>query len=60
MPSVSEAQQNLFAIAEHKPSILKSKNKKLAGLSHKVLHEFAATKTKMLPKKVSGKKGPKK
>jgi hypothetical protein len=50
MPAKSQAQQKLFAIAEHNPSILRGKNKKLAKLPKKTLHEFAATKRKGLPK----------
>jgi hypothetical protein len=44
MPSVSEPQRKLFAIAEHNPSALYTKNKSLASLPHKTLHEFADTK----------------
>jgi hypothetical protein len=52
MPAKSTAQQALFAIAEHDPSKLQGKNKKLAKLPKKVLHEFAATPTKHLPNRV--------
>ena len=45
MPAQSKAQQRLFAIAEHNPEALKSRNKSLADLPDKTLHEFAATKT---------------
>jgi hypothetical protein len=55
MPAKSEAQQKLFAIAEHAPEKLYKKNKGLTSLSHKTLHEFAATKTSKLPYK-KGKK----
>ena len=55
MPAESKAQQQLFAIAEHEPSKLYSKNRKLGKLSRETLHEFAATKTKKLPKRVSSK-----
>ncbi len=44
MPAVDDKQRKLFAIAEHKPSILYGKNKRLAKLPHKTLHDFAATK----------------
>lgn len=44
MPATSEAQRRLFAIAEHHPGMLHKANRGLARLSHKVLHEFAATK----------------
>jgi hypothetical protein len=49
MPAVSKSQQRLFGLAEHNPSALFKKNAKVANLSHEVLHEFAATKTKKLP-----------
>lgn len=49
MPSVSKAQEKLFAIAEHNPSALYDKNKSLAKLPHKTLHDFAATKRQGLP-----------
>ena len=42
MPSRSEKQRKLFAIAEHNPSSLYSKNKSLASLPKKTLHEFAS------------------
>ena len=44
MPSVSEKQREAMAIAEHHPDKLYSKNKGLLKMSHKQLHEFAATK----------------
>lgn len=44
MPAKSEAQRELFAIALKHPSALHAHNKRLANLSHKTLHEFAATK----------------
>ncbi len=44
MPAVSTKQRELFAIAEHHPDKLYAKNRKLGSLSHKTLHEFAATK----------------
>jgi len=55
MPARSQSQQRLFAIAEHAPGKLYSKNKGLAGLSHQTLHDFAATPRKGLPEK-KGKK----
>ena len=42
MPALSEAQRRLFAIAEHNPSKLYKKNKRLAKLPRKTLHEFAS------------------
>jgi hypothetical protein len=44
MPAVSEKQRRLFSIAEHDPGSLYAKNKNLASLPHKTLHDFAATK----------------
>ncbi len=55
MPAVSEKQRELFAIAEHHPEELHAKNKGLAKLSHKTLHDFAATKGKKLPMHVTKK-----
>jgi hypothetical protein len=52
MPAKSKAQQRLFAIAEHNPSALYAKNAKLADLPKSTQHEFAATKSKGLPKHV--------
>jgi hypothetical protein len=49
MPAVSQKQQRLFAIAEHNPSALHAENEGLASLSHKTLHDFAATPRKGLP-----------
>ncbi len=54
MPAVSQAQQRLFAIAEHAPDKLYSANASLAKLPHNTLHEFAATARKGLPKRVKG------
>ncbi len=45
MPAKSEAQRELFAIAEHHPDKLFKKNKKILGsMPKEKLHEFAATK----------------
>jgi hypothetical protein len=44
MPAATEKQRILFAIAEHNPSKLYAKNKKLAKLPKGTLHEFASTK----------------
>jgi hypothetical protein len=53
MPAKSKAQQALMAIAEHNPSLLRGKNKKVAKtMSHQQLHDFASTSTKNLPSKV--------
>jgi hypothetical protein len=48
MPAKSVAQRRLFALAEHKPDELYAKDKSLTKLSHKTLHDFAATKEKGL------------
>ena len=44
MPAVSEKQRELMAIAEHHPSKLHKKNRGVLKMSHKQLHDFAATK----------------
>jgi hypothetical protein len=56
MPAESKAQQIATAIAEHAPSKLYARNKGLLKMSHKQLHEFAATPRKGLPTKVKKKK----
>lgn len=55
MPATSVAQRRLFAMALHHPDQLHSKNKGLASLPKKTLHDFAAVPEKGLPtKKDSG------
>jgi hypothetical protein len=49
MPAVSKAQRIAMAIAEHHPEDLYSRNKGLTDMSHKQLHDFAATPEKHLP-----------
>jgi len=49
MPATSVAQREAMAIAEHHPSELSAKNKGLLKMSHKQLHDFAATSEKGLP-----------
>lgn len=49
MPAVSKAQQIAMAIAEHHPEDLNEKNKGLADMTHKQLHDFASTPRKGLP-----------
>ncbi len=49
MPSESKAQQAVMAIAEHEPEKLYARNKGAAEMTHKQLHDFAATSTKHLP-----------
>jgi len=51
MPSVSQKQQEVMAIAEHEPGKLYKKNRGLLKMSHKQLHDFASTPTTGLPKK---------
>ena len=51
MPAQSEAQRRLFAVAEHSPEKLFSRNKHLASVPKATLHEFSATK-KDLPYRV--------
>lgn len=52
MPSVSVAQREAMAIAEHHPEELSAKNAGLKKMSHKQLHEFADTSEKGLPQHV--------
>jgi hypothetical protein len=52
MPAVSKRQQQLMAIAEHDPAAVSPENKGVTEMSHKQLHDFAATKTEGLPAKV--------
>jgi hypothetical protein len=42
MPAKTEKQRRLFAMAEHHPGKLYAKNKALASLPKKTLHEFAS------------------
>jgi len=51
MPSKSVAQRKAMAIAEHSPSKLYGRNKGLADMTKKQLHDFAKTKEKGLPRK---------
>lgn len=53
MPSVSQAQQQAMAIAEHDPAKLYQRNRGLLGMKKQQLHDFAATPRQGLPKKVS-------
>lgn len=43
-----------MAIAEHHPDQLYSKNRGVAKMGKKSLHDFAATPEKSLPRRVSG------
>lgn len=47
MPAKSKAQQAFFAICEHDPKHAKGK---CPDMSKEKMHDFAATKTKDLPK----------
>ena len=49
MPSVSKAQREAMAIAEHDPGKLNPANRGLLKMSHKQLHDFADTKETGLP-----------
>lgn len=49
MPATSKAQQRLMGMAEHNPGAVYKKNAGVLKMSHKQLHDFAATKTKGLP-----------
>lgn len=51
MPALSKSQQKLFGLAEHNPGALYSKDRGLASLPKKTLHDFAATKRKGLPER---------
>jgi hypothetical protein len=56
MPAVSEKQRKLMAIAEHHPSKLHKKNRKVLSMGKAKLHEFAskvATKIQVARKKKS-------
>ena len=52
MPAKSRAQRIVAAIAEHALEKLYARNKGMAKMSHKDLHDYAATPEKGLPKKV--------
>jgi Rod binding domain-containing protein len=49
MPANSKAQRIAMAIAERHPEELSEKNKGLADMTHKQLHDFASTPEKGLP-----------
>lgn len=57
MPAVSQKQRSLMALAEHHPDQVFAKNKGVLGMGKSMLHDFASTSTKNLPKKVAKKKG---
>lgn len=49
MSAVSKAQRVAMAIAEYHPEELYERNKGLADMTHKQLHDFASTSEKHLP-----------
>lgn len=51
MPAVSRAQRKLFAVAEHHPEQVSSKNKGVLGMSKEKLSHFSSTSEKGLPYK---------
>ena len=53
MPATSQAQQRLFAVAEHNPAALYKRNRGMLKMSHKQLHDFASTPRKGLPTRKS-------
>jgi Protein of unknwon function (DUF3008) len=53
MPAKSKAQQIAMAIAEHQPGKLLKRNRGLRQMSQNQLHDFAATKRKNLPERIS-------
>lgn len=53
MPAKSQAQRKAMAIAEHHPDELYERNAGMKKMSKGSLHDFASTKEKGLPRKVS-------
>ena len=53
MPAKSIAQQRLMAIAKHNPSAVFPENKSVLGMSKESLGDFASTKLKDLPQRVT-------
>lgn len=51
MPSVSRAQQEAMAIAEHHPEELYPRNRGLLRMNHRQLHDFASTARSGLPER---------
>jgi len=58
MPSTSNKQRMMMAIAEHHPEKLYKKNRSVLKMSHKQLHDFASSvkKRKGAKKRLAGKK----
>jgi hypothetical protein len=51
VPALSIKQRRVMAIAEHHPEKLRKANRGLLDMTHRQLHDFAATPEKGLPKK---------
>jgi hypothetical protein len=60
VPAESKAQRVAMAIAEHHPEDLYERNKGMKDMSHKQLHDFAATSEKHLPSYVHARNARKK
>lgn len=56
MPASSKNQAIAMAIAEHQPDKLYSRNKGLLKMSRAQLHDFASTKRKGLPIRITKKR----
>jgi hypothetical protein len=56
MPAVSKKQQIAMAIAENNPEELFERNKAMASMPKKQLHDFASTPRKGLPYSAKKKK----
>jgi hypothetical protein len=54
MPSVSDKQRKMMAIAEHEPDKLYAKNKGVLKMSHQQLHDFAVKRAGTRLKKTFG------
>jgi hypothetical protein len=58
MPSVSDSQRKLMALAEHHPEKVHDENRGVLKMSKRQLHDYASTKgLKKKHKKSSGKRG---
>lgn len=51
MPAESKKQRKMMAIAEHSPEKLYKRNRGVAKMGKKKLHEFTSVKEKNLPSK---------
>lgn len=56
MPALSKKQRRAMAIAERHPDQLFGRDKNLLKMSHKQLHDFAATSESGLPSRKKRKK----